>query len=229
MKRALFLHGAGGGPWQWEAWRRIWGETFEVHAPQIECPQMDLSEIGLEDYAEYVRKTSDRIRPDVVVGASMGGLLALHVVAANTVLINPVPWWGTGKAVTENDVREWSKGSVRSSLAKDLSFAVSVYSAARWRDESGRVLRQLAAGVGGKPQSSRDAHCLVVASRYDEEIPFSAMRTMAAKMDADLWTIPEASHLGPVTGASAGETALRAMRWTCALIRSGSIHSGCID
>lgn len=197
-----------------------------MHTHQIECRQTNLREIGLEDYAEHVRRAAAQIRPDVVIGASMGGLLALRVVAANTILINPVLWRGTGKAATENDVREWSKGSVRSSLAKDLSFAASVYSAARWRDESGLVLRQLSAGVGGKPRYSGDARFLMIASQNDEEIPISAMRTMAVEMEADLWTIPEASHLGPLLGASAGETALRALRWTCAPTRSGSIHSG---
>lgn len=213
--RALFLHGAGGGPWEWDIWERVWRGHFDIRAPQISGNSNDLADVRPGEYEQCVRDHVRQFSPRVVVGASMGGLLALRVAfhCPVVVLINPVPWWGTGRSTGTGATRRWSRGSVRSTLAHDLSFTTASSAAARWRDESGAVLRQLASGSGGKPHLSEDTRCLTIASEADDDIALSDMRRMAMELGADLCTIPAATHLGPVLGASAGKTAAMARDW----------------
>src|SRR5688500_2639167 len=91
----LMIHGAGGGGWEWNVWRRVYAAAgFEVAAPTLESAAGGLEATTLDDYLAQVRAAWPERAP-LLVGASLGGLLALALAAerdcAALVLINPLP------------------------------------------------------------------------------------------------------------------------------------------
>ena len=97
----LFLHGVFGTPSLLAPWtRRLESEGYVVHAPALPGrePTDDavLAHAGIEEFFEVALEAYDRIgEPAIVVGHSMGGLLAQKVAGARTpraaVLLASVP------------------------------------------------------------------------------------------------------------------------------------------
>ncbi|MBY4597759.1 alpha/beta fold hydrolase, partial [bacterium BD-1] len=75
---AVFVHGAGGGGWEWAAWRRVFAAAgWNALAPDLWPAPAGLAATSLADYAVQVRGwLAAAPRPRVLVGASLGGLLA---------------------------------------------------------------------------------------------------------------------------------------------------------
>ena len=75
----LFLHGAGGGAWEWNVWIRVFkAHGFHCHALDLLPSASGLAETLLEDYSQQVRQYLLAMEsPKIIVGASLGGLLAL--------------------------------------------------------------------------------------------------------------------------------------------------------
>ncbi|HBY98050.1 MAG TPA: hypothetical protein DEP84_29590, partial [Chloroflexi bacterium] len=147
----VFIHGAGGGRWEWRTWRA----EFDAHAWQTLAPDLHPALAGLaattiEDYVEQIVALlpARPSTPPVLAGASMGGALALTVAErvrpAALVLVNSVPLSGTpGWPVRRGDfpaVIPWSTTSTLDGTRASMPEADEEtlrWATARWRDESG--------------------------------------------------------------------------------------------
>ena len=80
VNSALMIHGAGGGGWEWDVWRRVFlAAGWRVSTPDLRPAAAGLAATTLDDYEAQVHAWIHAASPDVVVGASLGGLLALNV------------------------------------------------------------------------------------------------------------------------------------------------------
>ena len=218
---AVFVHGAGGGGWEWA----IWGRVFAAHGHAVLVPDLcpvpgGLAATTLADYAAQVREWISRARAAfpgrriVLVGASLGGLLArMQADAADAlVLVNPMPAEGLAGAAPAGDVVPWGR---RASLAgtrralPDADDLAALHAFRRWRDESVRVLAQARAGVACAPLA---VPTLVIASADDDDVPPALSAALAASPAASLVRLP-GSHVGPLLGRQAAGAAGLAVEW----------------
>lgn len=229
--RAVLVHGAGGGAWQWAIWHRL------LQAHGIACTAVDLQPLaeGLAAtrFADYEHQLADAItgakaREDiehhrlVLIGASLGGLLALRAAghADALVLVNPLPsapWHAALPPKSWPDIVPWGSQARFSSTQQAMrdADAMSVLRAHRhWRDESGVVLREAYAGKEAAP-SYRPT--LFWASREDEDIPFATMHAQAEGIGASFMALDAAAHLDPVMGRRAVQVASQTVAWLNAL------------
>lgn len=217
-RAAVFVHGAGGGGWEWESWARVLrAGGWRVFAPDLMPAPAGLAATTLADYRAQVagwlacaRRESDRV---AAIGASLGGLLVL-LEGANAdarVLVNPMPPAGL-PAAPSPAVVPWRQ---RASLAgtrraiPEADDAAALFAFRCWRDESGAVLDAARAGVA-LPASG--APTLVTASRDDAEVPFEASAALATSLRAAFMPLP-GSHVAPLLGRDAPAIAALAAGW----------------
>ncbi len=223
--RVLCVHGAGAGGWEWQVWRRV----FEAHGFATSAPDLVASAGGLAvtRFADYRAQLVAHARvlggspaPLAVVGASLGGLLALSVAvevgAAALVLVNALPPAGL-VATQPGDPHEaivpWGRcrslASTRRALP-DADDATALHAFRRWRDESGAVLDEARAGIAvERPRCP----VLVMSSEYDDDVPPLASRGLAVRLGADFESLRGASHVGPLLGTRAATIAGRTVDW----------------
>jgi pimeloyl-ACP methyl ester carboxylesterase len=217
---AVLVHGAGGGGWEWDIWRRV------LQARGIACACMDLEPVAaglsattFDDYRTQVQIALDALpRPRVLIGASLGGLLAASCAASADalVLVNPLPpepWSAQLPQREWPDVVPWRRdarlASTRRALA-DADDATALFAFRRWRDESGVVLRQAQSGVAvAVPQCP----VLVIASELDEDVPAEVTATVAEAWGASLLRMPGSTHVGPLLGRDAASVAAQVVDW----------------
>lgn len=220
IRHALCVHGAGGGAWEWALWRGV----FDAHG--IQCAAIDLQPAGgglpstdLDDYLAQVRAAlAATPRPRALVGASLGGLLALACAdeADALVLVNPLPpapWALRLPPRTWPDVVRWGTDARLASTKRalfDSDEATAIEAMRRWRDDSGRVLREAHAGLDIEAPRGP---VLCIASGRDDDIPPALTAECASAWGAELMRLPEASHVGPLLGRDATHTAARAVAW----------------
>ena len=223
-KAALLVHGAGGGGWEYDLWRDAFERRgWRVVARDLEPGASGLAATSADDYVAQLAQwlpPAERSSELVIVGASMGGALALRAAAAlrptAVVLVNsvvPRPWAHpatTTKPVP--DVLRWAGSSLeRTARAMpDATPEVQRWACAQWRDESGAVMRALR---GGYEASKPDCRCLFVISAEDTDVPPAEQRAWAAAWGADTLELPGASHVGPLLGRAAPEVARRVVGW----------------
>ena len=169
--RALFLHGAGAWGGQWAIWRRVFeAEGWRVDTPDFAPVPGGLAATRFEDYMAQAAGWLEEAPVALLVGASLGGLVATSAAARVApsarsralVLVNPLPPapWATGLPPLDasGDVVPWrSQGrfaSTRRALP-EAAFTDQRLAFAHWRDESAAVLR---AEIRAVEQKLRDAH-----------------------------------------------------------------------
>ncbi len=226
---AVLVHGAGGGGWQWSLWAGVLRSAgMAVLAPDLRPLDAGLMATGWTDYLAQVRQwRSLSAPPQVLIGASLGGLLALAAASEQApvalVLVNPVPSLGVEPwpPLRARPPRvAWSRlpfAATRASLP-DAGLAAARYAHARWRDESGRVLNEVAAGIAIAAPS---CPVLVMASERDTDIPPATSRALAVMLDADFLLLRDCSHVGALLGRGAPAAALRALAWLAARVGTG--------
>jgi pimeloyl-ACP methyl ester carboxylesterase len=220
--QALLIHGAGGGGWEWNVWRRVLAAAGVASTAVDLQPHRDgLLATRWSDYvAQVVDAAGGLSAPRVLVGASLGGLLALAaaplVQPEAIVLINPLPPAPESALMPEQARRParipWRRDASLAGTRRaldDADEAASRYAFRRWRDESGLVL-DVAAGGLKLPQPP--CRCLVVASAGDCDVPIAVSRALALRLDAQ-WIEIEGSHVGPLLGRAAAQHARRIARW----------------
>lgn len=217
---ALLVHGAGGGAWEWNAWARV----LRAHGASVLVPELmavpgGLRATRLADYAAQLREAArPQPAPRLLVGASLGGLLAMQLAdelaATALVLVNPLlPGTLAARDDAVDGIVPWS----RTSLARthralpDADDAAVLYASTRWRDESAAVLADArSAALPTRPK----CRVLVLASEDDDDVPPAAMRDFASAWRADFVSLPGASHVGPLLGRDAARVAGLALAWS---------------
>lgn len=215
---AVLVHGAGGGAWEWNLWRGV------LQARGMAVSTLDLAEgpaglaaTGLEDYAiQVVAALGALPRPRALVGASLGGLLALRCagLADALVLVNPLPpmpWSDTLPPGEEADVVPWRQtarlAGTRRALP-DSDDATALFAFRHWRDESGRVLREARGARVERPACPM----LCIASANDEDVPAELTGALAAAWGAECWPVA-GGHVSPLLGRQAPALAARVVDW----------------
>lgn len=221
---AVCVHGAGGGGWEWGIWGRVLAVAgFAVVAPDLVPAEGGLARTRFPDYRSQVADWCRGVDgPVVLIGASLGGLLALAVAheihPAALVLINPLPPAGVLARPLHAEypllvpwTSQRSLAATRRSMP-DADDAACLHALRRWRDESGTVLNEARDGITiDVPRCAS----LVLASELDRDVPGAAMRALAIRLSADFRLIPGASHVGPLLGREAAGVAERTADWLC--------------
>ncbi|KRD34420.1 hypothetical protein ASE35_12020 [Lysobacter sp. Root916] len=223
IRHVLLIHGAGGGAWEWNRWCEVLrARGFDAHAPDLQATDAGLAATGFDDYAAQVRAAFVRLpRPRALIGASLGGLLALPCADAADalVLINPLPpapWAARLPARAWPPIVPWHRDARLASTRRalpDADEATALYAYRRWRDESGAVLRAAQDGIAAVAPSCAS---LLVASAQDEDVPPELTAEWAAAWGADCLRAPSPSHVGPLLGRGAAELAGRVADWLSA-------------
>jgi pimeloyl-ACP methyl ester carboxylesterase len=220
----LMLHGAGGGAWEWNIWRRVFvAAGFLVHCPDLQPAAAGIEATRFDDYLAQAIGAADAA-PEVVIGASLGGLLALALEAVRPcralILVNPMPpipeaAWLPSRATLPARIpwgRDASLPGTRAALP-DADPATWHYAFRRWRDESGAVINEARDGLAWPPPRCPVA---VLASRDDGDVPLAVSRALAQRLDSTFWSV-SGSHVGPLLGAAAAGCAGQAVHWLNAL------------
>jgi pimeloyl-ACP methyl ester carboxylesterase len=198
--------------------------VLEAHAIaarvlELQPAAQGLAATVLQDYAAQVRAALQGLqRPRVVVGASLGGLLAAICAceADALVLVNPLPpapWHRLLAARSWDPVVSWQRNarlhSTREAM-QDADDASALWAFRHWRDESGQALSQAHAGVEvAKP----DCPALFVVSRQDEDVPPEIIFEWARVWRADRLETLANSHVGPLLGRQAQAIATQTVAW----------------
>jgi pimeloyl-ACP methyl ester carboxylesterase len=225
----VLLHGAGGGAWEWQLWRGV----FEAAGVACHCPELlpDVAGLAATTLADYLgqartayQHASVQQQPVVLIGASLGGLLALQLAGerppAALVLINAMPPAPLHAGLPARDwpaVEPWGRerslaGTRRALFDADDATCLAAFR--QWRDESGRALREAAAGVD---LAVPDCPVLVWASEDDEDVPPHTSRELAERLNADFRLLRAASHCGPLLGRQATDCAAQTRAWLVGL------------
>ena len=219
-RKVLMIHGAGGGGWEWNVWRGVFeAADFAVAAPDLMPADGGIAATRFEDYAAQVARVAGE--GDVLVGASLGGLLALACAPAlrpaALVLVNalpPAPWHSMLPAREAYPALiPWGSDASLAGTRKampDADDAACLYAFRRWRDESGAVMN---AARGGVVVERPACPVLVFASELDVDVPAAASAALADAYGASLIRVLGASHVGPLLGRSAATSATQAIAW----------------
>lgn len=219
----LLVHGAFAGGWMFERLRtELNRRGWKTHAPDLPFhgaehagadPHPDLARQGVADYRRFLedeihRLTSATSGPPVVIGHSLGGLLAQQLAARNllraAVLLAPVAPWGSlprSRSQIDNAAGLLWKGGLdvwRKGVPPDFQIAAAqsmdrippslqrdIF--ARLVPESGRVLGETLLwwldwhGASHVASHRVQAPMLVIAGGDDKVTPPAACRAVAAR------------------------------------------------
>lgn len=220
--KVVFLHGAGGGAWEW----CIWQNEFERRgwptlAAELTPDPQGLEHTRLDHYQDQIIRllVEKDLEQPVIVGASMGAMLALRcssvIDASAYILVNPVPpadithWTPPGEFPT---IVRWSEldfGSTQKNLP-DADEHVQHFAHQRWRDESGAVLTELFSQTNvPKP----DKPILIVLGEADDDVPAEAGNELAEYLRAQVVSYANVSHVGALLGNRAHAIASDVCDW----------------
>lgn len=214
----LLLHGIAAGPWCWERWQGLLaGRGWPSYALALRGragsrPVADLGRVTLAEYVDDAREMAAHLGRPLVVGHSMGGLLA-QVLAAEAavdaaVLLTPMPPKGIRFATPRLMLRQLrhlpAMLAQRPMMARPADLAVMTLNrvpaaeraamAARFEPESGRVTRDLS--LGGLAVDPARVRCpmLAVSAGDDRFFGPAVARQLAARYDIPLWHYPDHAH-----------------------------------
>lgn len=228
----VFIHGAGGGGWEWRTWQAEFeARGWPTMAPDLQPAPGGLAATTIEDYVEQVVALLEprAAGASVLVGASMGGVLALkaaeRVRPAALVLVNSVPPAGTPgwprQPAEFPAVMPWSTTSTLEGTRASMPEAdeeTVLWAHARWRDESGAVLQALHGGIRASPPS---VPSLVLIGAADQDVPPGVGTALAERLDADAMRFAGVSHVGALLGQRAPLIARLAREWLEEIVLGG--------
>lgn len=217
---ALLVHGAGGGGWEWNIWLGVMrAHGFDSHAPDLRPAATGFATTTLDEYVLQVRACLRALpRPRVLVGASLGGLVAAMCAGDGDalVLVNPLPgrpWHSQLPAREWNEAVPWQRearlAGTQSALG-DADSASALFAYRRWQDQPGAPLRSAWRGV---EVATPACPVLFVVSKDDDDVPPAIALATAAAWDASFLQTLSTRHAGPLLGERAAETAEQAVAW----------------
>jgi alpha-beta hydrolase superfamily lysophospholipase len=223
VRSALLVHGGGGGGWEWNVWKGV----FEASRIRAEAPDLRPTARGLAatSFHDYVAQTGAALagmpRPRALVGASLGGLLAMACAgdADALVLVNPLPpapWHAQLPGRDWPDVVPWQRDARLTGTHRalpDADEATALFAFRHWRDESGLAMREAYAGIDvARPACP----VLCIASMVDDDVPPALTAALATEWGASLLRATAVSHVGPLLGRNAADCAGQAVAWLSA-------------
>lgn len=214
------IHGAGGGGWEYAKWEPIFRTAgYHVIANDLDPVAAGLAATHFDDYLAQVKAWAPAGASTILVGASMGGILALQAAEALNpvalVLVNSVPPAGVGaprRTKRYPPIIEWANGPLEetSNALFDSDAATIQWAWPQWRDESGAVLQEIAAGIPVQPPT---CPTLVLLGTEDTDIPYESGLALATWAGADVHLYREMSHVGPLLSRRAAEVAQAVVVW----------------
>ena len=228
MKTAVMLHGAGGGGWEWRFWEPVFQKRgWKTVAPDLLPAGGDLAATRLSDYEAQVERWGNAAgnRPLVLIGASMGGLLALMAARKlrpdALILVNAVPPKGVSKRNPPTDyppVVKWANGPLKETrdAMPDSDELTIQFAWKRWRDESGAVMNEMGRGV---ELPNPTCPVLVVIGENDTDVSPETSLALATRLKADVHRYAKTSHVGPLLGKRAPEIAGAVEAWLAQRLR----------
>jgi len=217
----VMIHGAGGGGWEYDFWKPVFQKAgWKVVAPDLVPVKGGYAKTVYKDYVDQVVKWGKGVRrPLIVVGASMGGGLALSTSASLKpdliVLVDSVAPAGVPverKTAEFPDVVRWANGPIKDTrdAMPDSDEKTIKWAWKRWRDESGAVMRELVKGVDAPKPS---CPVFVVWGEKDTDVPLSTGMAIAKYYQADVVAFRGTSHVGPLLVKRAKEVAGCVLDW----------------
>jgi pimeloyl-ACP methyl ester carboxylesterase len=214
----LLIHGMFGGAWYWEGYQAFLAKHgYESHALNLRGhhgsrPVVDIGKVPLEAYVEDALQVAATLRNPLVIGHSMGGLIAQKVAEAGAcralvLLASAPPRWIP--VVTWLLLRKELKYATELLLhrpllpdrgdADDLMFNRTPLAERgpfyeRLIPESGRAGFDMAFGVVGVNASRVTAPVLVVTGTDDKFVAPRVARALAAKYRAPLKRYESFAH-----------------------------------
>lgn len=215
-KVAIMIHGAGGGGWEWTFWaKRFEKAGYQVIAPDLIPAKGGLAKTHLSDYVAQVRNWAAGSDHPVIIGASMGGMLALKAAEglqpSAVVLVNSVPPAGL-EGKPHPAVVKWANGPLKDTQDSmpDSDQDTIQWAWKKWRDESGVVMDELSKG---SPVARPNCPILVVYGANDTDVPPAKSKETAAFLRADVFGFAGMSHVGPLMGRHSDVVADRVLNW----------------
>ena len=200
--RVVLVHGAASGPWVFDAWRPRWA-GLDLRVPDLQ-DGVDLATATMDDYVERVQSAAwgtqsqarrdDEHTPVVLVGWSMGGLVAMMAAARRT---------PAALVVVEPSVPA-EVGGVHPSVAlEDGTYGADVYGSVAAAEQSRREsLRARSERKRGISVPALPCPTLVLAGRdYRDE----RSRPIAEHYGATLLEYPRLGHADLVTDPAVAE------------------------
>lgn len=227
-KRMLvFVHGAGGGAWEYDLWLPSFSEfdTYVVHLHPIE---LDYSRTTLQHYIEQITAVCEKHsfgRTPVLIGASMGAFLILkvaseYILCDGLILVcSAVPYFllpedeAIRDQVTFPAVVEWENGAYSATEAAlyDSSDEIKQFAHSRWRNESGLVLNEM--NITKIDIDIIRCPVLSVIPLADDTVKPESQEILANLLCADVLKFDGMSHCGPLLSRRAPEVAKACVDW----------------
>lgn len=216
----VMIHGAGGGGWEYDRWKPVFEKAgYRVVARDLMPAVGGLKQTRFEDYLRQVqmwRPTSGKV---ILVGASMGGLLALKSAEQEApfamVLVNSATPAGVGakrKGPSAPPVVKWANGPLKDTEISmpDSDRKTILWAWKKWRDESGAVLNEMRKGIAvTRPKCPT----LVIIGKSDTDIPPATSLQLAEWANAEVFKYAGMSHVGPLMGTRSDEVAGDIIGW----------------
>jgi pimeloyl-ACP methyl ester carboxylesterase len=223
LPEIILIHGAGGGSWQWRFWREVLeAENLTHQAVDLVAKEENLATTHFRDYVSQVVAVAQKSpRPPILIGVSMGGMLALKsaelLKTSALVLLNSLPpaaidSWHQ-KRIRFPDIIPWGSRVTLDDTRRampEASDEIIRWAHSQWRDESGLVMRTLYHGI---PTTSPKVPTLILNGAADRTVKPVIGEEMARRFGSDYICFTKVSHVGILLGRRAPFIARLTVEW----------------
>ncbi|MDH5216284.1 MAG: alpha/beta hydrolase [Gammaproteobacteria bacterium] len=206
----LFVHDAGGGSWEWCVWNEIFEQyNFHNHAINLQPSALGLQNTTSEDYIQQLiaYSTNLGLSSPILVGAGMGGMLALRVYEqlkpSAMILVNPLGSEALGRPLEEIDFNSIIFNNHQYWTENDLNVPMDdkeKHTGRESRQESGPALQNL---LEKTPIPDIDCPCLLLIGEHRQVIPPETGNELAARLNAEVISFEGSNHIGALLGIEA--------------------------